>query len=195
MYEGRSLGFSLPDVHQSSSIHWYFRHGKRRGSRNPLLRGIYRACLVAAVCFGWSCIYMLTIKLNVYVLCWVLRTVNRVGMLYMACDIYDMLIHRGGVTNICIGKLGKHWSMACQCQDIIWTKCSFIVCWIFRSKLQWNLNQNLNLKFPLKKIAKCSNRLNGVYFISASICFWACVFQNHKRWTLWCHSFFQILIQ
>ena len=109
MYEGRSLGFSLPHVHQSSVIHWYFRHGKRRGSRNSLLRGIYRAFFVAAVCFGWSCIYMLTIKLNVYVLSWVLRTVNRVGMLYMTCDIYDMLIHRGGLTNICIGKLAKHW--------------------------------------------------------------------------------------
>ena len=109
MYEGRSLGFSLPHVHQSRVIHWYFRHGKRRGSRNSLLRGIYRACLVGAVCFGWSCIYMLTIKLNVYVLCWVLRTVNRVGMLYMTCDIYDMLFHQGGLTNICISKLAKHW--------------------------------------------------------------------------------------
>ena len=55
MYQGRSLGFSLPRVHQSGVIHWYFWHDNGRGSYNSLPRCIYRTCFdVAAVCLGYS---------------------------------------------------------------------------------------------------------------------------------------------
>ena len=115
--------------------------------------------------------------------CWViisevLTTISQellnISILDMSLKITNLrLTHWGRVTHICVGKLSIIGSdnglSPGRRQAIIWKKCSNIVNWTLRNKVQWNLNPNSYI-FIQENVSEKYRLESSGHFVSASMC-------------------------